>query len=91
MVFIPPAFLDYTPPSIPPLMFNALNARDPQCASINITPDGILENTESFSVILQSSSLGVVLNMSSAIVNIIDDDGKCAAQVYIPTPTIMIY
>ncbi len=46
------------------------------CANITIITDSVVENTESFLVILNSSDPSVVLTQSVAIVNISDSSGK---------------
>ncbi len=46
------------------------------CAIITGIPDFVVENTESFQVVLNSSDPAVVLSQSTATVNIFDIDGK---------------
>jgi len=60
------------------LRFEQSNFQDPQCININITEDRVAEGTETFVVRLMSSGQGVVLNLTSAVVTILDDDSKCA-------------
>ena len=49
----------------------------PQCWTVVIINDNIVENTETFSVELSTSEPDIVLlSPSSAVVNIVDDDSK---------------
>ena len=48
----------------------------PQCQSISITDDSILENDEMFVVALSTADQDVILNPSTTSVTIIDDDGN---------------
>ncbi len=66
---------DYTEVSLS-LEFTQLNADKPQCISITITNDDVLESGETFSVELSTSEPDVVLlSPSSAVISIMDDDG----------------
>ena len=48
----------------------------PQCRQIQIEDDSILENTENFQVILDTSDRAVEIDSSTATVNILDNDRK---------------
>ena len=48
----------------------------PQCQSISITDDSILENNEVFVVALRTTDQDVILNPSTTSVTILDDDGN---------------
>ena len=48
----------------------------PQCQSISITNDSILENDEVFVVALSTMDQDVILNPSNTTVTILDDDGN---------------
>ncbi len=47
----------------------------PRCWVIVITNDNILESIETFSVELNTSDPDVILNPSSAVIRILNDDG----------------
>ncbi len=54
------------------------------CANITIILDSVVENTESFLVVLNSSDPAVVLTQSTATVNISDNSSKyCDKRLYI--------
>ena len=48
----------------------------PQCHSVSITDDTILENDEVFVVALNSTDEDIILSPSTTSVTIVDDDGK---------------
>ena len=48
----------------------------PQCQSISITDDSILENDEVFVVALTTTDQNVILNPNTTSVTILDDDGN---------------
>ena len=48
----------------------------PQCLSISITDDSILENDEVFAVVLSATDQDVILNPNTTSVTILDDDGN---------------
>ena len=48
----------------------------PQCQSIAITDDSILENDEIFVVSLSTTDQDVIRNPSTTFVTILDDDGN---------------
>ena len=67
---------DYTSVSSMELTFRPATSTDPQCGDIQITDEDILEDDESFNVILGSSDSAVMVNPSTATVTIRNDDGK---------------
>lgn len=53
-----------------------MSISQPVCADILVMNDGILENNESFLVILSSLDRAVTIATSISTVNIINDDSK---------------
>ena len=53
----------------------------PQCQSISITNDSILENDEVFVVALSTTDQDVILNPSTTSVTILDDDGNVTSNM----------
>ena len=58
------------------LRFRAVSATQPQCADIQLVDDSILENDETFIVILSSSDSVAMINPNTATVTISNNDGK---------------
>ena len=56
--------------------FQPSSASEPQCSEIQIIDDNILESTENFQVILDSSDRAVEIDPSTADINILDNDRK---------------
>ena len=54
----------------------------PQCQSISITDDSILENNEMFVVALSTTDHDVILSPSTTSVTILDDDGNANSKIY---------
>ena len=53
-------------------------SNEPHCEDVAITDDDILEDTESFRIILSTSDPDVILgDPSSASVMIVDNDSEC--------------
>ena len=67
---------DYTSVSSMELTFRPAIATEPRCGDIQITNEDVLEDDESFDVILFSSDNAVVINPSTATVTIRNDDSK---------------
>ena len=53
----------------------------PQCQSVSITNDSILENDEVFVVVLSTTDQDVILNPSITSVTILDDDGNVTSKM----------
>ena len=64
------------------LRFRVASATQPQCADIQLVDDSILENDETFLVILSSSDSVVMINPNTATVTISNDDGKLGILLY---------
>lgn len=58
------------------LRFGVASANQPECANILLVDDDILENDETFFVVLSSSDIAVTINPDTATVTINNDDGK---------------
>jgi hypothetical protein len=58
------------------LTFQPATATEPRCGDVQITNEDILEDDESFSVVLGSSDNAVVVDSSTATVTIRNDDSK---------------
>lgn len=58
------------------LSFLPSSSPQPVCGSVQLVNDSILENDESFIVVLSSSDHAAILDPITAIVNIINDDRK---------------
>ena len=58
------------------LRFRVASASQPQCADIQLIDDSILENDETFFIMLTSTDSAVTVNPNAATVTINDDDGK---------------
>ena len=56
--------------------FQPSSASELQCSEIQIIDDNILESTENFQVILNSSDRAVEIDPSTADINILDNDRK---------------
>ena len=56
--------------------FQPSSASEPHCSEIQIIDDNILESTENFQVILNSSDRAVEIDPSTADINILDNDRK---------------
>ena len=69
-----PHSLDYS--LIPESIIFSPGMTEPQCQSISITDDSILENDEVFVVALSSMDEDVILNPSNTSITILDDDGN---------------
>ena len=52
----------------------------PQCQSISVTDDSILENNEMFVVALSTTDQDVILSPSTTSVTILDDDGNANSK-----------
>ena len=48
----------------------------PQCQSISITDDSILENDEEFIVAMSTTDQDIILSPSTTSVTIVNDDGN---------------
>ena len=70
---------DFVPVSSP-LVFQPSLSPEPlvECVNISICSDGVVEDNETFSVLLSTDDLGVMLNssFSTSSVTIIDSDSK---------------
>ena len=53
----------------------------PQCLSISITDDSILENNEMFVVALRTTDKDVILSPSTTSVTILNDDGNANSTI----------
>ena len=53
-----------------------------QCTAINVTDDVILEDSETFSVQLNTTDQAVLFNSSSATVTILDNDSESGSISY---------
>ena len=53
----------------------------PQCQSISITNDSILENDDVFVVALSTTDQDIILNPSTTSVTILDDDGNVTSNM----------
>ena len=53
-----------------------------QCTAINVTDDVILEDSETFSVQLNTTDQAVLFNFSSATVTILDNDSESGSISY---------
>ena len=58
------------------LTFDQATQDVPQCGSISIIDDAILEDSEAFMVQLSTADSDVMLGLSSTTVSIMDDDSK---------------
>ena len=58
------------------LTFRPATATESHCGDIQITNEDVLENDESFDVILGSSDSAVIINPSTTTVTIRNDDSK---------------
>lgn len=63
-------------------MINVQPRVDHICIPVAVIPDQIVESTEIFLVILETSDQDVVLNASNSSVSIMDDDGMHIAMLY---------
>lgn len=62
-------------------MINVQPRVDHICIPVAVIPDQIVESTEIFLVILETSDQDVVLNASNSSVSIMDDDGMHIAML----------
>lgn len=53
-----------------------------RCGDITTEADDILENTENFQVILNTSDTAVTVNPRNALISILDDDCKWETNLY---------
>ena len=53
----------------------------PQCIDLSIVDDSTVENEEGFSVQISTEDPSIILNISSTVVSILDDDGTCTIKV----------
>ena len=67
---------DFTEVSNTEITFQPSSVSVPQCREIQIEDDNVLENNETFQVILATSDRAVDINLTTATVNILDDDRK---------------
>jgi hypothetical protein len=67
---------DFTPVSNRVVSFQPSLASEPQCNEIQIEDDSILESTENFQVILDTSDRAVEIDSSTANISILDNDRK---------------
>ncbi len=67
---------DYTSVSSMELTFQPATATEPRCGDIQIVNEDVLEEDESFNVILGSSDNAVVVDSNTATVTIRNDDSK---------------
>ena len=58
------------------LTFNPGSGLQRDCATITVGSDTILEDDESFSVVLTSTDPDVTINPNTAVVTLTNDDGK---------------
>ena len=58
------------------LTFNPGSGLQRDCATITVGNDTILEDDESFSVVLTSTDPDVTINPNTAVVTLTNDDGK---------------
>ena len=53
------------------------------CRDVNVTDDIIVEDSEAFTITIETSNPNdVIMGPSTAIVTIVDDDGKCNHPKY---------
>ena len=69
-----PHSLDYS--LIPENIIFSPGMTGPQCQSVSITDDSILENNEVFMVALSTTDRDIVLSPSTTSVTIVNDDGN---------------
>ena len=55
-------------------MFQPETANESQCINVTISRDVILEDDESFFVVLDSSEPRIILNPNTSVVTILDDN-----------------
>ena len=68
--------VDFEPLQRSVLVFLSETQTQPQCASISINDDSILEDTEMFNVLLNATINTARVNLGSpALVSILDNDG----------------
>ena len=67
---------DYTSVSSMELSFQPATVTEPSCGDVQIANEDILEDDESFTVILDSSDNAVVINSNTVTVTIRNDDSK---------------
>lgn len=67
---------DFTTVSNRVVSFQPSSSSEPQCREIQIEDDNILESTENFQVILDTSDRAVEIESSTAAANILDNDRK---------------
>ena len=79
IISIIPHSLDYS--LIPENIIFLPGMTGPQCQSISITDDSILENDEVFVVALSTTDQDVILNPSITSVTILDDDGIINSKI----------
>lgn len=67
---------DFTTASNMVVSFQLSSANERQCVEIQIEDDSILESTETFQVILNTTDRAVEIDFSTATINILDNDRK---------------
>ena len=82
---------DFTTVSNRVVSFQPSSASEPQCSEIPIEDDNILESTESFQVILDSSDRAAEINSSTATINILDNDRKIKIFLCGIIPSLIMY
>ena len=75
---------DYTSVSSMEFTFRPVTATEPRCRDIQITNEEVLENNESFLVILGSSDNAVLINQDTTNVTIFNDDSKFHCNLFRP-------
>ena len=73
---------DYTEVVLRQLSFQPGTGESEMCTAINITDDAILEDSETFSVQLNTTDQAVLFNSISATVTILDNDSESGSISY---------
>ena len=53
------------------------------CTNISIVEDEVVEDDETFAVLINSSDSSVMIGRNSAVVTILDNDSKCVVSYYV--------
>ena len=75
---------DYT--SVESVLMFSPGMNESYTTVILIVDDSVLENDEAFNVMLSTSDSDVSLDLASAIITIIDNDGKTLTFLYVQEP-----
>ena len=75
---------DYT--SVESVLMFSPGMNESYTTVILIVDDSVLENDEAFNVMLSTSDSDVSLDLTSAIITIIDNDGKTLTFLYVREP-----